>query len=287
MTPVSHGSAVAYCWLAGSLLLAGCQSVRPASIDRLPEPAPLVGTMPRTDAVIPASTPRPIFEDRGVAQRQASVPASAGQDGEPGEVTLKFADTDIREIVRVILGGTLKLNYTIDPAVRGTATLDTPVPLRRSELLPTLELLLNQNGATLARRGGLYSVVPLGSAKAARVVSGVQIPGSGSQVVPLRYAGAKELAKLFEPYVVEGSALVADPSRNALIISGDPTARETLLSLVRAFDVDALAGQSFAILPTGNADPEKMSAALEKTLRAANAGPLSAILFTLRSGWRW
>src|SRR5690242_2117663 len=189
MIPASSKSSRKFCWIVAALLLAGCHSVRSTSIAPLPQSIPLASGEPRTDAAIPAYTSRPIFEDRGVAQRPAAseVPISRGGGAGGGDVTLKFADTDIREVVRTILGGTLKLNYTIDPAVRGTATLDTPVPLRRSELLDTLELLLNQNGATLVQRGGLYSVVPLGSADAAKVISSAQGPVSGSQVVPLRY----------------------------------------------------------------------------------------------------
>ena len=51
-----------------------------------------------------------------------------------GDITLDFADTDIREVVAQILGTILKVNYTIDPSVHGTATLHTVRPLNRSEL---------------------------------------------------------------------------------------------------------------------------------------------------------
>ena len=62
-----------------------------------------------------------------------SVPAGAGG---AGSVTLDFADTDIREVAAQILGNTLHVNYTIDPAVHGTATLRTVTPLANSQLVP-------------------------------------------------------------------------------------------------------------------------------------------------------
>src|SRR6185369_1084416 len=76
----------------------------------------------------------------------------------------------------------------------------------------------------------------------------------------------------------EGSKLSADPSRNALIVSGDSANRQTLLALIRSFDTDALAGQSFAIFPTSDDDPAKVAGALEKALRAESEGPLGGLL---------
>ena len=142
--------------------------------------------------------------------------ATAGQSG---DVTLNFVDTDIREIARTILGTTLNLNYTIDPNVRGTGSIETGTPLPRSALLPALEALLNQNGATLVERAGVYAVVPLAAGATRNLVSGANAIGAGTQIVPLQYASAKDLAKVLEPYVAEGGKIAADPARNALIVS--------------------------------------------------------------------
>ena len=79
----------------------------------------------------------------------------AADTSEPGgDISLDFADTDIREVVAQILGTLLHVNYTIDPAVHGTATLHTVNPSPRSRLLPTLQALLAQNGATVVQIGG-------------------------------------------------------------------------------------------------------------------------------------
>ena len=86
---------------------------------------------------------------------------SPASEAGPGNISLDFADTDIREVAAQILGSILKVNYTIDPAIHGTATLHTIRPLNRSELVPTLESLLAQNGAALITNGGLYRVVPV------------------------------------------------------------------------------------------------------------------------------
>jgi general secretion pathway protein D len=69
--------------------------------------------------------------------------------GEAGDVSLNYIDTDVREIVRLILGDILKLNYTIDPGFMGTVTIQTPRPLKREALLPTLQNLLSQTGGII------------------------------------------------------------------------------------------------------------------------------------------
>jgi general secretion pathway protein D len=191
---------------------------------------------------------------------------------------LNFVDTDIREIVRVVLGATLKLNYTIDPSVQGTATLEVGKPLPRSALLPTLETLLNQNGATLTMRDSIYRVVPLATGAVTGIVSGAGAVGSGTQVVPLRFAAAKDLVKVLEPYVAEGGKITAEPGRNALIVSGDSAVRQTLISLIGAFDIDALAGQSYALFPADKSTPEKIAGELEKVLRTEGEGPLAGVV---------
>jgi general secretion pathway protein D len=67
----------------------------------------------------------------------------------PRGVTLNFDGTDIREVVKVILGDLLGVNYVLDPAVSGSVSLETGRPLRRDLLIPTLEMLLRMNNAAL------------------------------------------------------------------------------------------------------------------------------------------
>ena len=70
--------------------------------------------------------------------------ATSAQAAGPGEYSLDFADTDIREVASQILGQLLRVSYTIDPTVRGTATFHSAEPLPRERLLPTLQVLLGQ-----------------------------------------------------------------------------------------------------------------------------------------------
>jgi general secretion pathway protein D len=267
-----------------SVVLTACQNVpSPPDLEPLEEPRALEAAPPRVSGAIPVDRSRErAFAERGVATEPAvPLPPTSGPRGEAGDVTLNFVDTDIREIARTILGTTLKLNYTIDPNVHGTGSIDTGTPLPRSALLPTLETLLNANGATLVERDGVYAVVPIAAGNARNQVSGADAIGAGIQVVPLRYAAAKDLAKVLEPYVAEGGKITADSGRNALVINGDAAVRQTLVSLVRAFDIDILAGQSYALFSVGDGSPGQLASELEKVFQSQGEGPLGGLVRVL------
>jgi general secretion pathway protein D len=209
-----------------------------------------------------AAQPRPEISVVDGARVALHAPAVTGGHG---EVSLDFADTDIRDVVAQILGSMLGQNYTIDPAVHGTATLRTTNPIARDQLLPTLQTLLAQNGATLVQSGDITRVIPMA---AAATSPGLASNGadSGTSVLPLHFASAEDLAKMLQPYVQGGGRIIADPGRNTLLISGDPGTRQTLTSLVSAFDIDLLAGQSYALLPVSQGGAKDFASAMQDAL---------------------
>jgi len=144
--------------------------------------------------------------------------------------------------------------------------------------LSLFETVLNQNGATLVERDGVYRIMPAGGGAALATIATPEAVGSGTQIVSLRFASAKDLATVLEPYVAEGGKITADPGRNALIVSGPAAVRRTLIDMIRAFDIDTLAGQSYALFPVRNGSPDKLAAQLEKAFHADGEGPLAGVV---------
>jgi general secretion pathway protein D len=261
--------------LLGLTQIVGCTHAPPPAIPALsPLPNGATAAPPRINGAVGTPDALPPAQIAYGRQDQP-LPESPATEAGPGNISLDFADTDIREVAAQILGSILKVNYTIDPAIHGTATLHTIRPLNRSELVPTLESLLAQNGAALVTNGGLYRVVPAAQAVATAANSAGT---AGAVVVPLQYATAENLAKVLQPYVGEGGKIAADPARNALLISGEPGAREGLIGLVKAFDVDVLAGQSYALLPVGSGDVKDLASALQDAFRGQNGGALAGLI---------
>lgn len=268
----SHRSFLVVCSL---IQLAACNRPSPPAIPALsPLPNGTIVAPPRLNGAIGSPDALPPPQVTYGREDQPVLPdAPAAQT--PGDIALDFADTDIREVAAQILGTILKVNYTIDPAIHGTATLHTVRPLNRSELLPVLESLLASNGAALIANGGLYRVVP--SAQAAGIAA-AEGGTAGAVIVPLQFASAEELAKVLQPYVGEGGKIAAAAGRNALLIAGEPAARQGLIGLVKAFDVDILARQSYALLPVSSGDVKDFAAALQDAFRGQSGGALAGLV---------
>lgn len=256
--------------------LAACEAQRVPALRSLPS----LGAGPTGTAA--ARVNGPVGSPDSLPGAQVSVgqvravtlpPGSAGAGG--GDVSLDFVDTDLREVVAQVLGTILRVTYTIDPAVRGTATLRTATPISRAQLLPALQALLAQNGAALVQSGDIYRVVP--AAAGSPVLAGGNATAGGG-IVPLRYASAEDLAKVLQPYVGAGGKVVADPGRNVLLINGDAATRDALVSLIQAFDIDILAGQSYALFPVTSGSAKDFATALSDALRSNSGAALANVV---------
>jgi general secretion pathway protein D len=261
--------------LAALTILAGCSPAVPPALDPLPHLSGSAGaSSPRVNGNV--GTPDAMLPAQVSYGATRTATATAPGDGTPGDVSLNFADTDIRVVVAQILGNMLKVNYAIDPAVHGTATFRTVQPLNQTELLAALQAMLTQSGAALLQSGSLYRIVPAGAAVAPAVAG--SSAAAGSVVVPLRYASAEELAKLLQPYAGNSGKIIASGGSNALFVSGEPAAREALVNLVQAFDIDALAGQSYALLPVASGSAKDFASALMDAFGSQRGEPLAGVV---------
>jgi general secretion pathway protein D len=221
-----------------------------------------------------ANTAGPIVREQGSGSVVAGLPAQSSVT-EAGDISLNYVDTDVREIARLILGDILKVNYSIDPGFMGTVTIQTPRPLKREALLPTLQSLLVQAGGQLTYQEGIFRIGPTGDDTVVTPLVDGASAQSGSQIVALRFASARQLAAMLDSYVGEGAKILADPTRNVLIVTGSASARQNIVGLIRVFDVDYLAAQSYALYPAKSGDPAKFAADLQAALQLDNDGALA------------
>ena len=283
------------CAVAG-ILLSGCERIHPDIVkgytvgesQRAAAEAEARGDAvpPSVGQATPEREPRPAqFYQPGtgvfVGQPQPQSPATI-QDG--GNITLNFENTKLREVVKVILGDLLNVNYSIDPGVQGAVTLQTSEPLSRKDLIPTLELLLRMNGAALVPQIGLYNVVPRDSAVRGMLApqlgnSGQALPrGYSVRIVPLTYIAAGEMQKILEPFAAAGNVVRVDTVRNLLILAGGGPELARLLETVRIFDVDWLKGMSIALFTPDFVDAETLSTELQAVFGEGGDSPLAGVI---------
>ncbi|MBK6982628.1 MAG: type II secretion system secretin GspD [Betaproteobacteria bacterium] len=182
----------------------------------------------------------------------------------------------------MILGDYLRESYTVHPGVTGNVTFRTIKPIPRSALLPTLEMLLRQNNAAVVKEDGIFKVLPISAVRGSispqlGAVSAPVPQGYSVLVVPVKFVGAREMAKLLEPFAAENTVRI-DDVRNLVILAGNQKELRHLLDTIELFDVDWLAGFSIGIFPVRSADVKALVADLDKVFGATAAGPLAGLV---------
>jgi general secretion pathway protein D len=225
----------------------------------------------------------------GSGEFVAPVPAAGGAATQTpaGDITLNFVNADVREVLPRVLGDVLHLNYTIDPKVQATVTVQTSRPLRQQDVLPVLQEVLRASGLTLVASDGIYRL--LASEDAARSGAVPITVGSSAaanatarpyniQILPLKYVAATELEHTLEPFVPKSAVMQVDATRNLLILSGTGIDLSTITDMVKAFDVDWIAGMSYGIIPVQTASPKSIADQLTTIFGPKGTVPLPGML---------
>jgi general secretion pathway protein D len=151
----------------------------------------------------------------------------------------------------------------------------------RSELIPLLEMLLRQNGQVMVREEGLYKIMPAnlgtrGSVTPQVATTPAQLPnGYSVQIVQLKFAGVRDMARILEPYAVEPqSSIRVDELRNLLILSGTQRELKHMMEVIGLFDVDYLSGYSVGLFPM-QTDVKSLSADLDRIFGSSTSGPVA------------
>lgn len=253
---------------------------QPAAVAMTPqELVAAAGIKPAPAAAAPANDVK-LYPGTGNFIRQGPIPPPIPPG--PEEASLNFESLDVREVAKVILGDYLKQSYTVHPQVAGTVTFRTVRPISMKDLLPTLEMLLRQNNASVVVEEGIYKILPIsavrGSVSPQLGGSPRPIPaGFSVLVVPLKYVGAREMQKLLEPFAADNTIRI-DEVRNMVVIAGSQRELKHLVDTIDLFDVDWLSGYSVGLFPIKSGDVKAMVGDLERIFGAAAQSPLAGVV---------
>ncbi len=213
----------------------------------------------------------------GVFVKPANLPTPPAG---PQDIVLNFEGADLREVVRVVMGDMLGENYTIDPKVNGTVTIHTSQPINRAAVTPILETVLRMNGAAMVKESGAYKISPLNSALRGSTTPqlGALQPGYSVQIVQLQYIAAREMSKILEPLLPEGSILRVDEARNLLMLAGAESEMRHALETVGVFDLDWLAGMSVGLFTLKSVDVKTILPELEMFFGDKSKSPMAGMV---------
>ena len=231
--------------------------VKPAEAEK-PTPPPVAP--PAVPA--PATTPAPT--------RPASPPSSAVPSRPRGQgVVFKFDNADLYEVIRT-MAEILKINYVIDPKVRGTVNINTSGAISQEDIYPLFLSILRMNGATIVKRDSVYEIVPIAEGKK---LPGA-MPGEGKkagpedrfaiEIIKPSYIPITELEKIIKPFLSDEKEVVPYPQSNILIVADLLSNIRKIRDIIGLFDVDIFTDKTIGIFPVSNSDATDVSKDLER-----------------------
>jgi type II secretory pathway component GspD/PulD (secretin) len=178
----------------------------------------------------------------------AAAPHRTAPREKRGDVSFNFDDADVFSVIQTIFGDVLKVNYIIDPAIKGRVNFRSTAPVAREDVLPLMEVILRINGIGIVEEGGLYRIVPIADIgrEPAPVGMGrepgtVELVGKALvQVVPIRYSVSSEIVRILTPFLSKNALIVDIPKGNYIVIVDTDSNVKRLLQLVDIFDNEKL-----------------------------------------------
>ncbi|KUG23334.1 hypothetical protein ASZ90_006862 [hydrocarbon metagenome] len=161
-----------------------------------------------------------------------------------GNVSLNFDDADIYSVIQTVFSEILKVNYIIEPKVKGRVTFRSVAPVPKDNVLPVMEVILRLNGVAVIEENSLYRIIPIGdlarepsAINIGRDAEKVEIKGKALlQVLPVEHVQSSEIVKLITPFVSANAVIVDIPKTNHIIVVDTDANVKRLLQLVTIFD---------------------------------------------------
>ncbi|HEY3277840.1 MAG TPA: secretin N-terminal domain-containing protein [Syntrophorhabdaceae bacterium] len=159
-------------------------------------------------------------------------------------ISLNFDDADVFSVIQTVFGDILRVNYVIDPRIKGRVTFRSVAPIPKNQVLQVMEVILRLNAIGVVEDAGLYRIVPL--AEVAREPSPVAfgrdpakiiVEGKSIiQVVPITFLQSTEVVKLITPFLSANAVVLDVPKSNQIIIVDTDASVRRILSLIETFD---------------------------------------------------
>lgn len=226
---------------------------------------PQVGTPP------PQAQPPANATAQPAAPTATTTPAPAAPSG-GGTGGMQLENASLTAVID-ILARQLKINYILDPRVKGGIVLNTYGETKQISNRELLDMILRINGFAMVQVGDIHRIVPM--AEAARLpirpqINQKDLPDSETIVlnlVFLKYAAVDELAKLLEPFMGENSKTWAYGPANLLMILDSARSMKRTMELISLFDQDTFAGNRVKLYETTHSRPSEMSKELESIFK--------------------
>ncbi len=209
-------------------------------------------------------------------QPSGTRPAQAPRSGPPtvyGGLSLNNAS--LTEVID-LLARQLKINYILDPRVKGGVILNTYGETKDVDTRSLLETILRINGFGMVKQGDLYRIVPLADISHLPVPPESKTEPNGIaeddttmlNLVFLKYVTSDELVKVLEPFIGENARIYTYAAANLLLVLDSRRNLRRLMELVAMFDSDQIANQRVHVFSVKYGRPTDISKELENIVKS-------------------
>src|ERR1035441_9656446 len=222
--------------------------------------------------------PQPQQQPPQPAQPGASRPQNAPATNAPrltDSGAFMMPNASLTEMI-ALLAERLKINYILDPAVKGSVSIFTYGEIKSVDYMPLLETILRVNGDAMVKVGDMYRIVPVNRINQLPLSPLVNmdpktLPDDERMVMNLiflKYATASEIQNLVKPFLGEGAyASVYDPA-NLLLIEDNARNMKRTMDMIALFDSDQFAGQRVRLFEVENSRPSDLQHELDSVFKA-------------------
>jgi general secretion pathway protein D len=188
---------------------------------------------------------------------------------------LNLNNVNLTEVIDV-LARQLKMNYILDPRVKGGVILNTYGETKNIDPKSLLEAILRINGAGMVKEGELYRILPLvdishHALQPEKVTDSSNIPDDDQimlNLLFLKFVTSTELMKVLQPFIGENASIYEYAPANLLLILDSRRNMHRLMDLVAMFDSDQLANQRVHVFEVKNGRPSDLAKELEGIVKS-------------------
>lgn len=219
--------------------------------------------------------------------QQPNPPETSPQGNQEMSVALNLENADLYQVLRII-GSELKINYVVDPAVKGAVTINTAGPVSRADLFSVLETILQVNGAAIIKTGGYYRIVSASDAKIQAVplefakTSEVS-PAPGEtlvlEVFPMHFVSAAEMGKVLAPFISPAGQVIVNEKGNILLVLETPPKLKQVSAILSTFDNYNFSRERVRLFPVINNSAKSIITELQDIFAGYSFTGSSAVRF--------
>lgn len=199
-------------------------------------------------------------------------------------ISMNFNDVDIRVVIKFISELTGK-NFIIDDKVKGKVMIISSSKISIQDAYNVFESMLEVKGYTTIPSGMFIKIVPAAEARYRDVATKVgrdvgeilKEDKIVTQVVPLKYARAKELSNILRPLLPKESKIVVYPTTNTLILTDYSSNIQRLMTIIDEIDVQ-ISVEKILVVPLVHASAHTVAAKLTELMQQNPMPSISKVI---------